>query len=343
MLIKKKNNQLENLTRLNFKKDYFFDTQCSFQLYDISLIITNRDTITSSISTGTTTALNIPTDLHHHPQYNVSRHNTNTPVFNLGSSIKPGYTGGQLYCANNNSQLKSTTLPVNYSTSSFSIGNGEIGQQSTNRILFNKSKGVTLNDHSHYHQFNVNNETKLLNGNLRKNKPEDTQSTTIDSMRIYSSTSDHFNASIHTNNNNNKLIEIKHNSGGSSSTETAISNGHSSSSYLQQYNLIDSINSKDFDIDRRLIGSSPSHPSVLLTSSSPSSIFHKRSPPIPQLISYEKLKEYKGIYPKGIDRNAVETHLSDEEFQQVFALSRTAFYRLPEWKRNDLKRRVQLF
>lgn len=288
--------------------------------------LTNRGTI----SPGTTTVtMNIPTDHHHHHQNNASRYNTNPPTLTLGSSIKPGYTGGQLSC---NNQLKSKTLSMNYSTSSLSVGNGGIRQQSTNRISSNKSKGVTLNGYSHLsHQLDVNG-TKLLNGNLQLSKSDNTQSNTSDSVRIYSPTSDHRNLSMHTA---STLHGVKH-----SSTTTSILNGHSSQ-YLQQHNLMDSINGKDFDADRRLIGSSPSHPTIQL-SSSPSAISHKK-PSLPQLIPYEKLKEYRGIYPKGIDRMAVETHLSDEEFQQVFALSRTAFYRLPEWKRNDLKRRAQLF
>ncbi|KAK4472089.1 hypothetical protein MN116_005460 [Schistosoma mekongi] len=284
----------------------------------------HRDTVTTTISTGTTTSDH---------QYNTVRYNTNPPVFNLGSSVKPGYTGGQL--SSNNKQLKSTTLPVNYSTasslllsSSISIGNGGI-KQPTNRMSYNKSKDATLNGH---HQHLDDNGT-LLNGNLRLIKPN-SQSTTIDSVRIYSPASD--NASHITNNTNtafNTPNGVKYTS---STTTTTLPNGHSSH-YLQR-NLM----SLDAD-DRRLIGSSSSHPSVLFLSSTPSDIFHKKSPPVPKMISYEILRGYKGIYPKGIDRTAVETHLSDEEFQQVFSLSRTAFYRLPEWKRNDLKRRAQLF
>nr|AAW25038.1 SJCHGC09325 protein [Schistosoma japonicum] len=140
--------------------------------------LSNRDTVTTTISTGTTTS-------DHHNQNNTVRYNTNPPVFNLGSSVKPGYTGGQL--SSNNNQLKSTTLPVNYSTasslllsSSVSIGNGGI-KQPINRMPCNKSKGTTLN--GHHHQLD-NNGTKLLNGNLQLTKPS-SQSTTIDSVRIY--------------------------------------------------------------------------------------------------------------------------------------------------------------
>lgn len=39
----------------------------------------------------------------------------------------------------------------------------------------------------------------------------------------------------------------------------------------------------------------------------------------------------------------LQRHLSNEEFQALFHMSRLEFYRLPEWKRNDLKRRAKLF
>ncbi|RTG84560.1 uncharacterized protein DC041_0000738, partial [Schistosoma bovis] len=211
---------------------------------------------------GATVTMNIPTDYH---QNNASRYNINPPIFIPGSSIKPGYTGGQLSC---NDQLKSKTLSMNYPTSSLSVGNGGIRQQSTNRILLNKSKAVTLDGHSHLsHQLDVNG-TKFTNGNLQLSKPDNTQSNTSDSVRIYSPTSDHRNASIYTT---SILHGVKH-----SGTTTSILNGHSSQ-YLQQHNLIDSISGKDFDADRRLIGSSPSNPIIQFSSSSPTAISHKKS------------------------------------------------------------------
>lgn len=109
---------------------------------------------------------------------------------------------------------------------------------------------------------------KFSNGNLQLSKPDNTQSNTSDSVRIYSPTSDHRNASIYTT---SILHGVKH-----SGTTTSILNGHSSQ-YLQQHNLIDSINGKDFDADRRLIGSSPSHPTIQFSSSSPTAISHKKS------------------------------------------------------------------
>jgi hypothetical protein len=44
-----------------------------------------------------------------------------------------------------------------------------------------------------------------------------------------------------------------------------------------------------------------------------------------------------------VERVTVERHLSKEEFESIFHMSRLEFYRLAEWKRNDLKKRVGLF
>ncbi|CAL8093279.1 unnamed protein product [Calicophoron daubneyi] len=130
--------------------------------------------------------------------------------------------------------------------------------------------------------------------------------------------------------------------------------------YTSALNGLDQVTSTDFDgatqnrvsakdksgvSDRmgQLNGlSTLSYPSVLFAST-PSAVFRKPPPPLPKPIPYEELKTYRHKKPKGIDRTALETHLTDEEFQQVFHLQRSAFYHLPEWKRNDLKRRAELF
>lgn len=39
----------------------------------------------------------------------------------------------------------------------------------------------------------------------------------------------------------------------------------------------------------------------------------------------------------------MQRHLSDLEFEAIFQMSRTDFYRVPMWKRNDLKKRFKLF
>ncbi len=38
-----------------------------------------------------------------------------------------------------------------------------------------------------------------------------------------------------------------------------------------------------------------------------------------------------------------QAYLSSDEFERLFKMSRLAFQRLPEWKKNDLKRRLDLY
>lgn len=47
--------------------------------------------------------------------------------------------------------------------------------------------------------------------------------------------------------------------------------------------------------------------------------------------------------PNDVDRCNLESHLSDADFELVFEVNRADFYRLPLWRRNDLKKRVKLF
>lgn len=39
----------------------------------------------------------------------------------------------------------------------------------------------------------------------------------------------------------------------------------------------------------------------------------------------------------------LQRHLSDIEFEHILQCARSEFYRLPQWRRNELKRRVKLF
>lgn len=95
------------------------------------------------------------------------------------------------------------------------------------------------------------------------------------------------------------------------------------------------------DFDTGLLGSAPSYSSVVSSTPYTMSTKHEGSPA--KEIPYKELVASLGRPPKGIDRTRLEMYLSDSEFEKVFQLSRVAFYRLPEWKRNDLKRRVDLF
>ncbi|XP_075679054.1 actin-binding LIM protein 3-like isoform X1 [Dermatophagoides pteronyssinus] len=47
--------------------------------------------------------------------------------------------------------------------------------------------------------------------------------------------------------------------------------------------------------------------------------------------------------PPDVDRCHLERHLENSEFERILGMNRMDFYRLPEWKRNELKKRVKLF
>ncbi|XP_055699830.1 actin-binding LIM protein 1 isoform X1 [Phlebotomus papatasi] len=47
--------------------------------------------------------------------------------------------------------------------------------------------------------------------------------------------------------------------------------------------------------------------------------------------------------PADVDRCNLERHLSDVEFEAILQCTRAEFYRLPQWRRNELKRRCRLF
>ncbi|XP_072394168.1 actin-binding LIM protein 1 isoform X4 [Diabrotica undecimpunctata] len=47
--------------------------------------------------------------------------------------------------------------------------------------------------------------------------------------------------------------------------------------------------------------------------------------------------------PSDVDRLNLERHLSDQEFEALLQMARSDFYRLPQWKRNEMKRRIRLF
>lgn len=47
--------------------------------------------------------------------------------------------------------------------------------------------------------------------------------------------------------------------------------------------------------------------------------------------------------PPDVDRCNLEKHLSDADFAMAFNMPREDFYRLPKWRRNDLKKRLKLF
>ncbi|XP_026273872.1 actin-binding LIM protein 1 isoform X6 [Frankliniella occidentalis] len=63
----------------------------------------------------------------------------------------------------------------------------------------------------------------------------------------------------------------------------------------------------------------------------------------PKIYPYHLLVITNYRLPADVDRCNLERHLSDAEFEGLFGCNRVEFYRLPQWKRNELKRRVRLF
>uniref|UniRef100_A0A5B6ZF82 Putative villin-2 n=1 Tax=Davidia involucrata TaxID=16924 RepID=A0A5B6ZF82_DAVIN len=59
--------------------------------------------------------------------------------------------------------------------------------------------------------------------------------------------------------------------------------------------------------------------------------------------SYEQLKAHSDNPVTGIDFKRREAYLSDEEFQAVLGMMKEAFYKLPKWKQDMHKRKVDLF
>ena len=70
---------------------------------------------------------------------------------------------------------------------------------------------------------------------------------------------------------------------------------------------------------------------------------HLHSEGPPKLYPYHLLATSNYRLPPDVDRCHLERHLSNEEFQYIFHCDRLDFYRLPEWRRNELKRRAKLF
>lgn len=61
------------------------------------------------------------------------------------------------------------------------------------------------------------------------------------------------------------------------------------------------------------------------------------------IYKYKDLIIANGVLPSKADRNNLEYHLSDEEFEEIFHMIKKDFYSLPEWKRNDMKTKAGLF
>ncbi|XP_031398722.1 villin-3 isoform X2 [Punica granatum] len=63
----------------------------------------------------------------------------------------------------------------------------------------------------------------------------------------------------------------------------------------------------------------------------------------PTIFSYDQLRAKSENPVTGIDFKRREAYLSDEEFQSVLGMTKEAFYKLPRWKQDMHKRKVDLF
>ncbi|KAH0721307.1 hypothetical protein KY290_006747 [Solanum tuberosum] len=65
--------------------------------------------------------------------------------------------------------------------------------------------------------------------------------------------------------------------------------------------------------------------------------------PPDEVFSYEQLKAKSENPATGIDTKRREAYLSDEEFESVLGMTKEAFYKVPKWKQDVHKKKVDLF
>ncbi|KFD57664.1 hypothetical protein M513_01334 [Trichuris suis] len=63
----------------------------------------------------------------------------------------------------------------------------------------------------------------------------------------------------------------------------------------------------------------------------------------PKIYHYDEIVTTNKKLPEDVDRCHLERHLSRNEFEGLFHMTPIEFYKLPEWKRINLKRRAKLF
>ncbi|KAF3636483.1 Villin-4 [Capsicum annuum] len=65
--------------------------------------------------------------------------------------------------------------------------------------------------------------------------------------------------------------------------------------------------------------------------------------PPDEVFSYEQMKAKSENPATGIDTTRREAYLSGEEFESVLGMTKEAFYKMPKWKQDNLKKKVDLF
>ena len=71
------------------------------------------------------------------------------------------------------------------------------------------------------------------------------------------------------------------------------------------------------------------------------------SKPTHQILPYTLLKnrpnQSENPFPPGVDIHNREQYLSEEEFEDIFKMTKTNFNRLTKWRKQELKKRYNLF
>lgn len=116
------------------------------------------------------------------------------------------------------------------------------------------------------------------------------------------------------------------------------SEGHQRSNYTSTSTLTgDSVSRGRSGVSSVAAYDVPSIPLLKLQKST----WHTESDP--PVYDYERLRITKFELPRDVDRNKLEIHLNDDDFSQLFKMPRARFYRLAEWKRNDIKKKLDLY
>lgn len=87
--------------------------------------------------------------------------------------------------------------------------------------------------------------------------------------------------------------------------------------------------------------SSPA-PSSLPSTMSPAAAEVEYAPPESVSLTYEEVKRGV-ILPPNIDPRIRELYLEDEKFQALFKMDKKEFMAMKKWKRDELKKKVDIF
>jgi len=62
-----------------------------------------------------------------------------------------------------------------------------------------------------------------------------------------------------------------------------------------------------------------------------------------KIYTYSQITTMNKKLPEDVDRCHLERHLNKDEFERLFGMTPIEFYKLPDWKRINMKRKMRLF